>query len=290
MNRKPSVSLTDTTLRDGQQRPGLCFPPETKLRLLRALDAGGVAIADAGIPAAGSHVKDVMRRMMAERKRIRVSAWNRMRESDIRDAMEVEPDIIHISVPASDRLITRVLSKSHAWVEASLVRCIGLAREHGYTLTVGLQHSTRADIPFMLRLAAISKAQGADMLKLADTVGTLTPWQARTLIRSMAQGGLPLGIHTHNDLGMAVPVAIEAVRAGAAHVDVTCFGIGERAGNCDLFSFVECGSPVLSVTPALWQAEDLNKNAADILFSAIGIHSGTQTEGANRGQAQPSFP
>jgi len=262
---KPAVYLTDTTLRDGEQRPGLVFPPETKLQFMHALDEAGVWQLDAGIPAAGAHVKDLIRRMMARRNHIRISAWNRMNPQDIRDALEAEPDVIHISVPASDRLITRVLHQDRAWVETTLTRCVTMARERGYEVTAGFQDASRADIPFMLRLAAAARSLGVTAIKLADTVGTLTPPQARALTRSMADAGLALGIHTHNDLGMAVPVAIEAVRAGVTHVDVTCFGIGERAGNCDLFSFVEYGSPVLSTVPAPTDAGELKRRVTDIL-------------------------
>ena len=266
---KPAVYLTDTTLRDGQQRPGLVFPPETQLELMRALDEAGVWQLDAGIPAAGAHVKETIRRMMARRKNIRIAAWSRMRPQDILDALEAEPDVIHISVPASDRLMTRVLGKDRAWTETTLAHCVTLARERGYEVTAGFQDASRADIPFMLRLAGVLQSLGVTVLKLADTVGTLTPSQARELARRMADCGLALGIHAHNDLGMAVPVAIEAVRAGMAHVDVTCLGIGERAGNCDLFSFVECGSPVLSTVPAPAGAKELKRRVTDILIASI---------------------
>ena len=241
---KPAVFLTDTTLRDGGAAAGFwVFPLATKLSLLHALEDAGIWQLDAGIPAAGTQAKDTLRRMMAERKRIRISAWNRMRLSDIRDALEVEPDVIHISVPASDRLIRRVLGKDPPWVEQTLKSCISLAREHGFPVTVGLQDASRAELPFMLRLASIAHNLGATALKLADTVGMLTPSQARVLVSHLKESGIALGIHTHNDLGMAVPIAIESALAGVTHVDVTCFGIGERAGNCDLFSFAEYGTP-----------------------------------------------
>lgn len=274
---KPTVYLTDTTLRDGEQRPGLVIPLDAKLRLMHALDTAGVYQLDAGIPAAGACARDAMRRMMAERGQIRISAWNRMRLSDIRDSMEVEPDVIHISVPASDRLIYRVLGEDRTWVENTLLRCTALAREQGYEVTVGLQDASRADIPFMLRLAALMRTMEITIFKLADTIGTLTPPQVRSLIERMGEAGLPLGIHTHNDLGMAVPIALEAAQAGVSHVDVTCFGIGERAGNCDLFSFAEYGAPALSVFPVLQDPEALKRRVTDILYPAISRQINAET-------------
>jgi homocitrate synthase NifV len=108
---------------------------------------------------------------------------------------------------------------------------------------------------------------GVKTIKLADTVGILTPAAVRHLVGQMKKNtDISLGIHTHNDLGMAVPIAIEAVKAGVTHVDTTLFGIGERAGNCDLFSLVSNGSPVFAGLPMNKRINHLQKQAADILF------------------------
>lgn len=267
---KPSVFLTDTTLRDGEQRPGLAFSPQTRLRLLRAMDDAGLYQMDAGIPAAGTAEKDVLCEMMAHRKQIKVSTWNRMCVSDIRDAMDVRPDVIHISVPASDRLISHVLHKDREWVQHSLLTCVSLAREQRYEVTVGFQDASRADRAYMAQLSNSLVPMGVTLVKLADTVGTLTPRATRELVGFMAENtALPLGIHTHNDLGIAVPVAIEAIKAGVRHVDATCFGIGERAGNCDLFTLVEYGLPVFEPASPFAGARKLKRKAVDILDMAL---------------------
>ncbi len=267
---KPSVFLTDTTLRDGEQRPGLAFSPQTRLRLLRAMDDAGLYQMDAGIPAAGAAEKDVLCEMMAQRQQIKVSTWNRMCVSDIRDAMDVRPDVIHISVPASDRLISHVLHKDREWVQHSLLTCVSLAREQRYEVTVGFQDASRADRVYMAQLSNSLIPLEVTLVKLADTVGTLTPQATRELVGFMAENtALPLGIHTHNDLGIAVPVAIEAIKAGVRHVDATCFGIGERAGNCDLFTLVEYGLPVFEPAPPFAGARKLKRKAVDILDMAL---------------------
>lgn len=267
---KPSVFLTDTTLRDGEQRPGLAFTPQTRLRLLRAMDDAGLYQMDAGIPAAGAAEKDVLCEMMAQRQQIKVSTWNRMCVSDIRDAMDVRPDVIHISVPASDRLISHVLHKDREWVQHSLLTCVSLAREQRYEVTVGFQDASRADRVYMAQLSNSLIPLEVTLVKLADTVGTLTPQATRELVGFMAENtALPLGIHTHNDLGIAVPVAIEAIKAGVRHVDATCFGIGERAGNCDLFTLVEYGLPVFEPAPPFAGARKLKRKAVDILDMAL---------------------
>lgn len=263
-----TVMLTDTTLRDGEQSPGMVLSSDDKVRLMQLLDETGVYQVDAGIPAMGARVKDILVQMMAKRRRIKVSTWNRMNPKDILDAMDVMPDVIHISAPVSDRLIHRLLNKDREWVVRTLKSCVAMAREKGFEVTVGFVDASRADISFMIMLANCLYSMGVTMVKLADTVGILTPQNVRKLAWQMVENtDIPLGIHTHNDLGMAVPIAIEAVKAGITHVDTTCFGVGERAGNCDLFSFVDNGMPLFAITPSLHDVSLLRKYAADILFA-----------------------
>ena len=265
---KKTVMLTDTTLRDGEQSPGVVISPENKIRLMRLMDETGIYQMDAGIPAMGAREKDTIAHMMSLRKRIKISTWNRMNQKDIASAMDISPDVIHISIPVSDRLIHSVLNKDREYVVRTAKACAVMAKENGYEVTVGFQDASRADISYMILLANCLHQLGVTMVRLADTVGIWTPPAVRQMIGEIQRNtDVPLGIHTHNDLGMAVPIALGAVKAGAVHVDTTLFGIGERAGNCDLFSLVNNGSPILTFEPTLGDVGQLQKQAADILFT-----------------------
>ena len=191
-----------------------------------------------------------------------------MDPKDIASAMDVQADVIHISIPASERLIHSVLNKDREYVVRTAKACVVMARENGYEVTAGFQDASRADVGFMILLANCLCQLGVTMIKLADTVGIFTPTAVRQLIGQMKKNtNIPLGIHTHNDLGMAVSMALEAVKAGVTHVDTTCFGIGERAGNCDLFSFVRNGKPAVAFDPALGDMDHMQKQAANVLFA-----------------------
>jgi homocitrate synthase NifV len=264
---KREVFLTDTTLRDGEQGCGFALKALDKLALAILLDDAGFYQIEAGIPAMGSCEKDAVCRIMDARKRAKIAVWNRMRKEDITHSFDCGPDIIHISAPVSDIMIHALIKKDREWVVKTLKDCVAYARLKGYAVTVGFQDASRADAAFMASLLGELQPLGVQSVRLADTVGILTPMRAHRLVHILSeQTDIPLGIHTHNDLGMAVAVAAEAVKGGAKFVDTTLFGIGERAGNCDPHKFAACIHSQFYLSPTLEDVQDLRASAMDILF------------------------
>ena len=264
---KPQVFLTDTTLRDGEQGCGFALNAQDKQILANLLDDAGFCVIEAGIPAMGSCEKDAICGVMAVRKRAKIAVWNRMHREDIAHSFDCTPDIIHISAPVSDLLIHAMLKKDRVWVKKTLTDCVLYARDKGYAVTVGFQDASRADAGFIAELASVLEPLGVSSIRLADTVGILTPMRARRLLESLTdKTEIPLGVHTHNDLGMAVAVAAEAVKGGAKLVDTTFFGIGERAGNCDSYKFTTHEKDLFSLSPKLEDLLQLKTRAQDILF------------------------
>lgn len=251
MKSKPVLYLTDTTLRDGEQSPGLVLDRTAKTEIAALLDGLGFYQIEAGIPAMGSFEKDTLCQIMDLRKNAKISVWNRMNPEDIKHSFDCRPDVIHISAPVSDMLISSLLRENRAWLTNMLKACIFLAKNMGYEVTVGFQDASRAELSFMIALVQSLSNMGISSIRLADTVGVLTPSSARLMVRSIKENtNLPIGIHTHNDLGMAEAVALEAAKAGAAFIDTTLFGIGERAGNCNSFVFSNAADPLFHVLPS----------------------------------------
>lgn len=273
---RPQVLLTDTTLRDGEQRSGFALNTQRKVRLARLLDQAGFYQIEAGIPAMGRCEKDAVCRIMDLRTTAKIAVWNRMRREDIAHSLDCKPDIIHISAPVSDLLVGTLLKKDHDWVRQTLTDCVAFARNKGCDVTVGFQDVSRADPAFIAALARDMKTLGVLSVRLADTVGTLTPMRAHALLGYLtAQTDIPFGIHSHNDLGMATAVAAEAVKAGAVYVDTTLFGIGERAGNCDSYRFASSVQQYFETKPASTDLKALCAEAMPILFPQVnpkGIH------------------
>ena len=258
--------IIDTTLRDGEQSPGFAFNIEEKVRLAMLMDEAGIYQIEAGIPAMGKYEKDTILKIMSNRRNSAISTWNRMSTEDIQNSFDCCPDIIHISAPVSYVHIYSKLKKNKTWLKKNLQECVSLALDKGYKVTVGFEDASRADITFIASIADLLRDMGVLSVRFADTVGVLTPSRAFQAISEIIRHtGISLGIHAHNDFGMAVANSLEAAKAGAEFIDTTLFGIGERAGNCDLNQFIAAAEQIFDISPTLAAANNLKAKAAEII-------------------------
>lgn len=234
-----NINIVDTTLRDGEQSAGIALRASEKVQIAKLLNRAGVYQIEAGIPVMGGEEKKGIRRITELNLKSKISVWNRMNVTDIRESMEYENTIIHISVPSSDIQISSKLGKDRGWVIENLKKCIYFAKGKGHEVTIGLEDASRADFKFLLQIIAICFLEGVKRVRYADTVGVLYRQRIfEEISRIKAQLCVDLEMHAHNDLGMAVSNTISAVKAGALFVDCTIGGIGERAGNCNYLQFV----------------------------------------------------
>lgn len=234
-----TVHIVDTTLRDGEQKAGIALKVGEKLHIARILDRLGIYQIEAGIPAMGGDEKKCVRKMRELGLKSRISAWNRLNMNDIRQSMDCDPEIIHISVPVSDLQIKSKLKKDRSWVIDTMRKCIAFCQSRGYETTVGLEDASRADCRFLLQIIANAFLEGVKRIRYADTVGIL--YRQRIfdeIVHIKKHVSVDIEMHAHNDLGMAVANSIAAVRGGAEFVDCTIGGLGERAGNCDYVGFI----------------------------------------------------
>ena len=225
--------IVDTTLRDGEQSPGIAFTLKEKVAIARALDQLGVSRIEAGTPAMGKEECQAFEKIRLACRYARIIAWNRMNLDDIKSSISCGADIIHVCVPASDLLIREKLRKNRAEVLEQLTACADFVHSANKELTIGLEDASRADRDFIVRLTQRAIKLGASTLRISDTVGIMSPSAIKACINQIP-AGIDLEIHAHNDLGMAVANSIQGLRSGAKYADATLFGIGERAGNCNL--------------------------------------------------------
>jgi homocitrate synthase NifV len=263
---KPVRYIVDTTMRDGEQSPGIAMNMEQKLQVARLLDEAGIHQIEAGIPAMSGYEIETIRGIVAQRKRAKISVWNRINREDIEKSMLCRPDIIHISTPVSYVLIYSKLNKNKGWVVKNLLACVEYAASNGYEVTVGFEDASRADITFMTSLACQLKELGVTRVRFADTVGVLTPTRALRSVREIVDyTGLDVEMHVHNDLGMAVANTVLGARGGALFLDTTIRGIGERAGNCDFLKLVQAAGTIFDFGLSLSEAKRLESEIAQIL-------------------------
>jgi homocitrate synthase NifV len=231
----PHFQLVDTTLRDGEQMPGVVLDIRQKLDLARRLAAAGVDEIEAGTPAMGLAECEFLRQLAEAELPCRLTTWCRCLECDLEAAFQTGITGVHLSVPASD-IHLKAMNRSRGWRLDVLRNLLPEARARFAFLSIGAQDASRADSEALVELAEIVAEAGVDRFRLADTVGVWTPRKVAETVGMLVRTfpDLTLGVHMHNDLGMATANTVAAVEAGARHADVTVNGIGERSGNARL--------------------------------------------------------
>ena len=224
--------FVDTTLRDGEQATGVLFTTEQRVMIARRLADLGVREIEVGIPASGTASRDAIREVCAATPEMWKLGWCRARRDDILASEGCGLDGIHLSFPVSDIHLS-AWRKTRHWVIENLFALTRMAADLFPYVTVGAQDASRADPSFLAEFASAVAASPAIRLRLADTVGILTPGRTMTQVRSTIRmlRGKALEFHAHNDLGMATANTYAAWEAGAHCLSTTVNGMGERAGN-----------------------------------------------------------
>ena len=226
------VRFFDTTLRDGEQTPGVSLTPADKLEIATALSDIGVHVIEAGSAVASEGEREAIRLIANAGLSAECCTYVRALPQDIDCAADAGADSVHLVVPVSDLHIIKKMQKSREEVHAMAMKAVTYAKERGLLVELSGEDASRADQEFLVKLYRDGVAHGADRLCFCDTVGVLTPERAAEIIPPLCLA--PLSIHCHNDLGLALATSLAALKAGAGCIHVTVNGLGERAGNTPL--------------------------------------------------------
>ncbi len=235
------VRIFDTTLRDGEQAPGIALTKAEKVEIAEQLARLNVDILEAGFPISSPGEFDAVAEIASSVKGPVIAALARTATGDIERAAEALKGAdrwrIHTFISTSDVQRESMLKMSYQQVLDAIRENVLLAKSYTEDVEFSAQDATRTALEFLMECYRVAVECGATTINVPDTVGYATPTEYGELIRTVRDAtadDLVISTHCHNDLGLAVANSLAGIENGAGQVEVAVNGIGERAGNCSL--------------------------------------------------------
>jgi 2-isopropylmalate synthase len=247
ISEQDRVHIFDTTLRDGEQSPGISLNTQEKVEIAQQLARLGVDVIEAGFPITSPGDFEAVEAIARNVEGPAICGLARTHKADIDAAWGAIKDSdrprIHTFISTSDIHITHQLQTTREDVKGQAKAAVALARSYCEDVEFSPMDATRADVDFTAEVCAIAVAEGATVVNIPDTVGYTTPEEytryfARLYELAPELRGVRLSVHCHDDLGLAVANSYAGLLAGARQVECAVNGIGERAGNCSLEEIV----------------------------------------------------
>ena len=257
MSRK--IHIFDTTLRDGEQVPGAKLNKKQKIEIAEQLAKLGVDIIEAGFPCSSPEDLKAVQAISEVVKGPVIAGLARALKEDIDIAWEAvrgaERPRIHVFLGSSDIHLQKKLRRDRETALEMAVEAVRYAKKLCEDVEYSTEDASRTDFDYLCRVVGGAIKAGATVINIPDTVGYAIPDEFGDLIKRLKERvpGLDhvvLSVHCHNDLGLAVPNSLAAVRNGANQVECTVNGVGERAGNASLEEIVM----ILKTRQAFFQA------------------------------------
>jgi 2-isopropylmalate synthase len=241
------ITIFDTTLRDGEQSPGIALRPEEKAEIAGQLERLGVDVIEAGFAASSPGDFEGVKAVTEAVERPVVASLCRSRKEDIDAAAEAlagaRRSRIHIFLATSPVHMEKKLRLEPEEVVEQARWAVGYARARVDQVEFSCEDATRSDPGFVARVCSEAFRAGATTINLPDTVGCCLPGEYAQFLLEVRRlcpelGSATLSVHCHNDLGLAVANTLAGLQAGATQAECTVNGIGERAGNAALEEIV----------------------------------------------------
>ena len=233
------VRIFDTTLRDGEQTPGVSLSPEKKLNIAKKLDALGIDAIETGFPVISDGERSAVKMIASENLQSELCGLARTNKRDIDAAVDCGLNYIHTFIATSDIHLEYKLKMTREQALEKAIDAVEYGKSRGLQVEFSAEDATRTDREFLKKVFGEVAKAGADRIDIPDTVGYSTPQYIGEITKDAIDATkLPISVHCHNDFGLAVANAISGIQAGAECAHVTINGIGERAGNASLEELV----------------------------------------------------
>ena len=234
-----NITIYDTTLRDGEQTPGVCLGTSEKLAIARKLDEVKIHQIEAGFPIVSSQEKESVSKIVKEDLNASIIALCRSKKEDIDVALECDVDGIITFMATSDLHLEHKLHISREEALNICMDAVDYAKDHGLFVAFSAEDATRTDLDFLKRIYKKAEEYNVDRVHIADTVGSISPHGIEFLVKELRKEiSTGIALHCHNDFGLALSNSISGLLAGGTAVSTTVNGIGERAGNVSLEELV----------------------------------------------------
>lgn len=232
-----NIKVLDTTLRDGEQTPGVSLTPLEKLRISTKLDEIGVEYIEAGSAITSEGERESIKEITSQGFNAEILSFSRPLTIDIDYCLDCDVDGVNLVVPTSELHIHDKLNTTCDKLIELSNNAVDYCKDHGLIVELSAEDASRSNVDFLRKVYLNAIDHGADRVCVCDTVGILTPDTSFELYSKLNDLPVPVACHCHNDFGLAVANTLSAIKGGASEIHTTINGIGERAGNT---SFEEC--------------------------------------------------
>ena len=234
-----NIRIFDTTLRDGEQTPGVSLSPEKKLNIAKKLDKLGIDAIETGFPVISDGEREAVKMITGANLKAELCGLARTNKKDIDAAVDCGLNYVHTFIATSDIHLEYKLKMTRDQALEKAIDAVEYGKSRGLQVEFSAEDATRTDREFLKKVFGEVAKAGADRVDIPDTVGYSTPQYIAEITKDAIDATkLPVSVHCHNDFGLAVANAISGIQAGAKCAHVTINGIGERAGNASLEEFV----------------------------------------------------
>jgi 2-isopropylmalate synthase len=225
------IKILDTTLREGEQTPGVTFSIEEKLKISEILDEFGVDIIEAGHPQVSDDVYQAIKLITNQNYNSDILVHSRARIDDVDKAISCNADWIGIFLCVNEERLEKQFKVNLNEAIEKITSSVEYAKSHGLQVRYTFEDATRTDFETIKKVLIALEDVHPDRVSIADTVGFTTPFQMYQLIKKIKKiSNFEINVHCHNDLGLATANSLAAYEAGATLIDVTVNGLGERVG------------------------------------------------------------
>lgn len=226
------IKVLDTTLRDGEQTPGVSLTPSEKLRIASRLVDIGIDYIEAGSAITSEGERDSIKAVTSQGYETEILSFSRPLTIDIDYCLECDVDAVNLVVPTSDLHIFDKLKTTKENLLEMSNSAIDYCKDHGLIVELSAEDASRTSVDFLKAVFSQGIEHGADRVCVCDTVGIFTPDTSYEMFNALKQDlNVPISCHCHNDFGLAVANTLAAIKGGAEEFHSTINGIGERAGN-----------------------------------------------------------